>query len=90
MSICGIIRGVHKVSLQFQQFITEASEKTDKWKLLQNERYIFKFFFFLSNSIHFWHKKFIYLEGQCSIKGGVDDQEHPWENIDRVRNRVPS
>ena len=39
--------GVHKVSLQFQKFITKANEKTDKWKLLENERYVFKFFYFL-------------------------------------------
>ena len=32
-------------SLQFQKFITEANGKTDKWKLLQNKTYIFKFFF---------------------------------------------
>ena len=37
------IQRVRKVSLQFQKFITQASEKTDKWKLLQNETYIFKF-----------------------------------------------
>ena len=36
--------GVHKVSLQFQKFITEANKETDKWKLLQNETYVFKFF----------------------------------------------
>ena len=36
-------QGVRKVPLQFQQFITKANEKTDKWKLLQNETYIFKF-----------------------------------------------
>ena len=29
-----IIQGVHKVSLQFQKFITKANERTDKWKLL--------------------------------------------------------
>jgi hypothetical protein len=38
------IQGVHKVSLKFQKFITNAIEKTNKWKLLQNETYIFKFF----------------------------------------------
>ena len=37
------VQGVHKVSLQFQKFITKASEKTDKWKLVQNETNIFKF-----------------------------------------------
>ena len=30
-------------TLQFQKFVTTANEKTDKWKLLQNETYIFKF-----------------------------------------------
>jgi hypothetical protein len=34
------IQSVHKVSLQFQKFITKANEKTDKWKLLQNETYL--------------------------------------------------
>ena len=37
------IQRVHKVSLQLKKFITKASEKTDRWKLLQNETYIFKF-----------------------------------------------
>ena len=37
---------VYKVSLQFQWFIREANEKADEWKLLQNETYISKFFFF--------------------------------------------
>ena len=37
------MQGVHKVSLRFQKFITEANEETDKWKLLQNETYMFKF-----------------------------------------------
>ena len=37
------IQGVRKVSLQFQKFITKANGKADKWKLLQNETYIFKF-----------------------------------------------
>ena len=37
------IQGVHKVSLQFQKFITKANEKTDEWKLLQTETYVFKF-----------------------------------------------
>ena len=36
-------QGVRKVALQFRKFITKASEKTDKWKLLQNEKYVFKF-----------------------------------------------
>ena len=35
--------GVHKVSLQFQKFITKANEETDEWKLLQNGTYTFKF-----------------------------------------------
>ena len=39
----GTLQGVHKVSLQFQKFITKATERTDERKLLQN--YIFKFFF---------------------------------------------
>jgi hypothetical protein len=39
-----VIQDVHKVSLQFQKFITKANGDTDKWKLLQNETYIFKFF----------------------------------------------
>ena len=39
------MQSVQKVSLRFQKFITEANEKTDEWKLLQNETYIFKFFF---------------------------------------------
>ena len=43
-----IIQGVHKVSLQFQKFIRKANEETDKWKLLQNETYTFKF------SLHHW------------------------------------
>ena len=38
-----VVQGVHKDSLQFQEFITKANEKTDKWKLLQNETHIFKF-----------------------------------------------
>ena len=38
------VQGIHKVSLQFQKFITKANEKTDKWKLLQNETYILKLF----------------------------------------------
>ena len=29
-------------------------------------------------------------QGQCSTKGGVNDQEHSEGNIDRVRNRVTS
>ena len=37
------VQGVHKVSLQFEKFITKANEKTDKWKLLQNETCVFKF-----------------------------------------------
>ena len=36
------IQGVRKVSLQF---VTKANEKTGKWKLLQNETYIFQFLF---------------------------------------------
>ena len=36
-------QSVHKVPLQFQKFITKANETTDKWKLLQNEMYVFKF-----------------------------------------------
>ena len=32
------IQGVHRVSLQRQKSISKANEKTDKWKLLQNER----------------------------------------------------
>jgi hypothetical protein len=39
------IQDVHKFSLQFQKFITKTSEKTDTWKLLQNETYIFKVHF---------------------------------------------
>ena len=39
-----IAQDVYKVSLQFQKFITEANEEADKWKLLQNETYIFMFF----------------------------------------------
>jgi hypothetical protein len=35
------IQAVKKVFLQFQKCITKANEKTDKWKLLQNETYIF-------------------------------------------------
>ena len=31
------IQGVHKVSLQFQEFITKANEQANLWKLLQNE-----------------------------------------------------
>ena len=48
--------GVYKVSLQFQKFVTEANERTDKWKLLQNQTYIFKsfFLFFLPHLIHFY------------------------------------
>ena len=38
------VQGVHKVSSQFQKFIIKANEKTDKWKLLRNETYIFKLF----------------------------------------------
>ena len=38
------VQGVHEVSLQFQEFITKASEKTDEWKLLQNETCAFKCF----------------------------------------------
>jgi hypothetical protein len=38
------LQGVHKVSLQFQKFITKENEKKHKWKLLQNETYIIKFF----------------------------------------------
>ena len=30
------------------------------------------------------------LRRQCSIKGGVDDRRTSEENIDRVRNQVPS
>jgi hypothetical protein len=41
--MCVIIQDVNKVSLKFQKFITKANEKTDKWKLLQNVTYIFKF-----------------------------------------------
>ena len=40
-----VVRRVRKVSLQFQKFITKANGKTDKWKLLQNETHVFKFFF---------------------------------------------
>ena len=35
---------VHKVSLQFQTFITKARDKTDKLKLIQNNAYVLKFF----------------------------------------------
>ena len=38
-----LTRGVHKVSSQLQKFITKANEKTDKWTLLRNKTYIFKF-----------------------------------------------
>ena len=41
-----VVQAVHKVSLQFQKFIAKANEKTDEWKLLQNEACIFKFFSF--------------------------------------------
>ena len=34
---------VRIVSLQFQEFATKANEEANKWKLLQNERYIFQF-----------------------------------------------
>ena len=44
------IQGVHKVSLQFQKFITKANEKKDKWKLLQTETNIFKFSFVSFNT----------------------------------------
>ena len=37
------VQSVRKVSLQFQKLITKANEETDKWKLLQNETYTFKF-----------------------------------------------
>ena len=37
-------QAVHKVSLQFRIFITMANEKTDKWRLLQNETCMFKLF----------------------------------------------
>ena len=37
------ILDVLKVSLQFQKFVTKANEKTDEWKLLQNDTNIFKF-----------------------------------------------
>ena len=30
------IQCVHKVSLQFQKFLTKANERIDKWKFLQN------------------------------------------------------
>jgi hypothetical protein len=50
------IHGVHKVSLQFQQFITKANEKADKWKLLQKETYIFKFFFASFNTPLYGHQ----------------------------------
>ena len=50
--------GVHKVSEQFQKFVTVTNDETDKRKLLQNETYIFKFFlfffFFLPHFIHFY------------------------------------
>ena len=39
------VQDVRKVSLQCQNFITKTNEKTDEWILLQNETYIFKFFF---------------------------------------------
>ena len=42
-SVCINVQGVYKVSLQFRKFITKANERTDKWKLLQNETCIFKF-----------------------------------------------
>jgi hypothetical protein len=40
------LQDVHKVSLQFQKCIRKSNKKTGKWKLLQNEVYIFKLFFF--------------------------------------------
>ena len=49
------VQGVHKVSLQFQKFITKANEKADKWKLLQNETYIFKFFLASFNTLLYGH-----------------------------------
>ena len=68
--------GVHKVSLQFHKFITKANEKTVKWKLLQNETYVFKFFFFLSHLIYLYmgtisctkHVRTVldFLHGRCS------------------------
>ena len=52
------VQGVHKVSLQFQKFFTKANEKTDKWKLLQNQTYIYIYiyiyFFFLPHLIHLY------------------------------------
>ena len=51
-----ITQGVHNVSLQFQKFITKATdERTDKWKLLQNETCIFKFFPVLFNAPLYGH-----------------------------------
>ena len=44
------VQGVHKDSLQFQKFITKANERTDRWKLLQNETCIFKFSFVSFNT----------------------------------------
>ena len=49
------VRGVHKVCLQLQKFITRANEKTDEWKLLQNETYIFKFFLLAFNTPLYGH-----------------------------------
>ena len=34
------VQGVHKVSMQIRKFITKANERTDEWKLLQNETYV--------------------------------------------------
>ena len=45
-------QGIHKIPLQFQKFIIKANGKTDKWKLLQNETYIFKLF--LPHLIHLY------------------------------------
>ena len=42
--IFGDTRGVYKVPLQSKKFVTEANEKAEMWKLLQNETYTFKFF----------------------------------------------
>jgi hypothetical protein len=36
---------IYRVSLQFEKCITKPNEKADKWKLLEHETYIFKFFF---------------------------------------------
>ena len=41
--LLSVIQPVRKVSLQFRKFITKSSEKTDEWKLLRNETYVFKF-----------------------------------------------